>query len=296
MRMVQKKMGMEGCRVGVFSIRFVPMSRVRIWITRILGALVIALIGGLVAGLLLTVSPPTMKIVRWRDAGIELRGTTSPKFVVVVFNEEHQEIAMANANAQGDFWFDGLAVPSGTRTLVIRVLDGGWRSSPPARIHLSDQQASDDMFFGGSTDTDGNDELPPLAIPPRAADAPRSASSTASSATSSTTGASTTTTSTIQRLILTPTLSSPTPTRGSWETLFVRIQDEQGKTITGASVRAVVHDGTGDIALTLRKSRNGYSVSFLIPTTTQPGVSSVIDMKAEFQGLVATARTMFVPQ
>lgn len=246
-----------------------------------------ALIGFLVGTFLLTIPTPIIREVQHNDFGVTVTGQTRPDLAVLAFDATNEYITTVFSDEKGVFVFEGLAVTTGTREMVIRVVDGGWRSSPPKRFSLTIPIGESEETVATSTGV--SDELPPPGIPPASTGTPRTKPTTTATTTPPVVSAP-------QSITLKASVTRLYPTKKTGETLKATVEDHAGRPITGAVVKAVAHYSTGDVAYTLRGAKGGYNVSFHLPADVQIDTLVVVDVSAEFQGLTSTARVVFTPR
>ncbi len=278
------------------------MSPWRRWVIRGVVVVVCAALASLILALILTLPTPTISRAKWQDTGLQLRGTANPRLAILLFDEQGQLIASTSTDSVGSFSFDRVPVPSSTRTLVIRVTDGGWRASPPERVHLGvASEAGSSSSSVISADDQG--DLPPLGIPPKSSTTTRHTTETTSSTSPVKSPvimheSSTTSTSAIlpPSMTMAVYLRSTHPQAGSVEPISAVLKDGRGQTISGANVHAVIHFASGDINITLLESGSLYNGEFSIPASSEGGNAVSIDLTADNQGLTASAQTHFTPQ
>lgn len=248
-------------------------------------AIVVAAVtaGFLLGTFILTIPTPTITEVRSDEFGMTVKGRTRPDVAVLAFDGEGRYVTTVSSDAQGLFVFEGLASATGTRGIVLRVMDGGWRSSPPKPVLLTAGVPSG----SAATSTADMTDLPPPGIPPTSTASTRSATGTDPTAAAS---------STVQSISATASVGALNPPLKSSETIIVTVTDNLGRPVDGATVTAVAHYPTGDASYVLRGSNGRYSVRFKLPEGLTAGAAIVIDAKAEFRGLTSTSRAVFTPR
>lgn len=241
-------------------------------------------VGFLLGTFVLTIPTPTITEIMNGDFGMTVKGTTRPGMAVLAFDGEGRYVTTVSSDAQGNFVFEGLEAATGTRGIVLRVMDGGWRSSPPKPVTLAAAAPGE----SATTSTQDATDLPPLGIPPT--------STAATHASATGTDALSATSTSVQSISALASVANLNPALKSSETVTVAVKDQSGRPVDGATVNVIAHYPSGDVTYLLRGSNGRYSVRFKIPDGLTPGASIVLDAKAEFLGLTSTSRAVFTPR
>lgn len=93
-------------------------------------------LGFLIGSFALTMPSPVILEVAKNDFGATIKGQTGPHMVVLAFDDHNNYITAVSSDGEGEFVFQGLSATTGTREMVMRVVDGRWRSSPPKKVNL----------------------------------------------------------------------------------------------------------------------------------------------------------------
>lgn len=238
-------------------------------IAALIGAM---LLGFIIGAFVLTLPTPIVKSVEKNDFGVKIIGQTRKTVAVLVFDDQGKYITAVSANGQGEFIFEGLFVTTGTRELVLRTVDGRWRSSAPKRVSLT-VQTGDPLVIATTTDS-----ILPGSIPTSTTKNPPTPTSTAN---------------VVQSISAFASVANSSPNLKSNQTINVNVKDNLNRPVTGATVIAVIHFPTGDQTYTLHGTNGWYSVGFKLPTGLTAVTQILIDVKAEYKGFISTAKTVF---
>jgi hypothetical protein len=234
--------------------------------------------GFLIGSFALTIPKPTITDADGMGEISIVKGTTRPNTAVVAFDGAGTYLATVMADASGAFSFDTLPAVTGT-SYVLRVMDGGWRASPPLTVLVEDESIEPDFGVTG-------EELPP-GVPPTS-----SARSLVDHATTTASASSTQSMKTPKVLIATATLSNMNPKAGSSMRVTAEVRDENQDPIPGATVVATIRYPSGPAVATL-KGDGSYAATVKVPDDLVSGMVVVVDVSASYQALSSTARATF---
>lgn len=234
--------------------------------------------GFLVGTFVLTIPVPTVTDARSADGFAVVKGTTRSNAAVIAFDNAGTYLKTVLADARGAFAFDALPSATGT-SYIIRVMDGGWRASPPRKVSVSAVPVESPVGVTG-------EELPP-GVPPTSSAWTANGSATTTSSASSTQDAETP-----KVIIAIASVSNMNPKAGSNIRVTADVRDEAEKPIAGAIVSAILRYPSGPVTVAL-KGDGPYGASVKIPDKLASGTMVVVDVTAAYLTLASTARAAF---
>lgn len=251
---------------------------------KLIGFVFAAFVAGFLIGtFILTIPMPTITSLTKNDLGIALQGTTKRGAAVMVFAEDGTMLAVTRADADGQFAFETISPATTTQDLILRAMNGGWRSSPPRHVVIANAIVETTSSPTSAAPLD--EDLPPPGIPP---------TSTASKTTTASSTEEEEPTRPVESISAIVSVANRSLKPKANQTLTVTVKDDEKELLGGASVTVIAHYPTEDKTYDLEEGTNGsYRVRFQVPENIGSGTVVILDVTARYGEFTSTATASF---